>query len=76
MREITPKDPVLSELEQKENEEKLFKYQTALKKIQLIEEIKNGLGDEIKQVKGKIKIIKKPWNKKLGLFLKKIFTKF
>ena len=70
------KDPITTEMLQKDNEELLLKYQTALRKAQLIQEIKNGLGEEIKMNKGKIKIIKKPWYKKLGLTLKKFFTKF
>lgn len=71
-----PKDPIAKELLQKENEENLLKYQTALKKVQFIKEIRSGLGTEMKETKGKIKIIKKPWYKKLILFLKKLFTKF
>lgn len=76
MKPNQPLDPIAKELLQKENEENLLKYQTALKKVQFIKEIRSGLGAEIKQTKGKINIIKKPWYKKLGLFLKKLFTKF
>lgn len=52
------------------------KLKTNLKKAQFIQEIKSGLGSEIKKNPNQITIIKKPWYKKLGLFLRKIFTKF
>jgi hypothetical protein len=52
------------------------KYKTALKKSQLINEIKTGLGEKIKKNPGKAKIIKKTWYQKLGLDFKNIFTKF
>lgn len=52
------------------------KYNTALKKNQFLNEIKNGLGDEIRKNPGKAKIIKKPWYHKLILKLRNIFTKF
>ena len=64
------------ETEKNKQLENLEKYKTALKKVQFINEIRNGLGDEIKVNPGSIKFIKKPWYKRLGLFLKKIFTKF
>lgn len=52
------------------------KYKTAIKKVQFINEIKNGLGNEIKKTPNQVKIIKKSWNEKLKLFFKNIFTKF
>jgi hypothetical protein len=52
------------------------KYKTALKKIQLINEIKSGLGAEIKKNPNKAKIIKKSWYEKFMVTLKKIFTTF
>jgi hypothetical protein len=64
------------EIKQAENEMLLEKYKTALKKTQLINEIKSGLGKEIKNNPGKAKIIKKTWYQKLMLGIKKIFTKF
>jgi hypothetical protein len=64
------------ELEKNKQLEHIEKYKTALKKAQFINEIKNGLGNEIKVNPSKIRFIKKPWHKRLGLFLKKIFTKF
>ena len=64
------------ELELAEREQEMFKYTNNLKKIQLIDEIKNGLGEEIKERGGKIVFIKRPWYYKLKIFLKKLFTKF
>jgi hypothetical protein len=64
------------EIKQAENEILLEKYKTALKKTQLINELKSGLGNEIKKNPGKAKIIKKPWYKKFLIGFKKIFTKF
>jgi len=52
------------------------KYKTALKKAQLINEIKSGLGAEIKKNPNKAKIIKKSWYEKFMVTLKKIFTTF
>lgn len=52
------------------------KYKTALKKAQLINEIKSGLGAEIKKNPNKAKIIKKSWYERFMVTLKKIFTKF
>lgn len=59
-----------------EKEMLVEKYKTALKKSQLINEIKTGLGEEIKKNPGKAKIIKKTWYQKLALAFKNIFTKF
>jgi hypothetical protein len=64
------------EIKQAENEILLEKYKTALKKTQLINELKSGLGNEIKKNPGKAKIIKKTWYQKFLIGLKKIFTKF
>lgn len=70
-------DKILNrEVKQAENEMLLEKYKTALKKTQFINEIKSGLGKEIKSNPGKVKIIKKTWYQKLLSVLKKIFTKF
>lgn len=64
------------ELEIAEREREMFAYTNNLKKAQLIGELKNGLGGEIKETGGKITFIKRPWHYKLKMFLKKIFTKF
>jgi len=52
------------------------KYKTALKKNQFLNELKSGLGAEIKKNPGRAKIIKKPWYAKILITLRKIFTKF
>jgi len=52
------------------------KYKTALKKAQLINEIKSGLGEQIKKNPNKAKIIKKSWFERFIFNIKKIFTKF
>jgi hypothetical protein len=70
-------DEMLSEeLKLAERDAQLQKYITELKKKDFINEIKSGLGQEIKQKPNQLKIIKKPWHKKLKIFLGKIFTKF
>jgi hypothetical protein len=51
------------------------KYKTALKKAQFINEVKNGLGDEIKK-NPKPKVIKKSFTSKIISAIKKVFTKF
>jgi len=51
------------------------KYKTALKKVKFVEEIKSGLGEEIK--KNPKPIIKKPTlSQRIMTTIKKIFTKF
>lgn len=70
------KDIVSKELEAAEREAALEKYKTALKKVQLINELKSGLGEEIRKNPNKVRIIEKKWYQKLGVALKKIFTKF
>jgi hypothetical protein len=52
------------------------KYKTAREKAHYINELKMGLGEEIKSNPGRVKIIKKTWIQKLALFFKKMFTKF
>lgn len=42
----------------------------------LINELKTGLGEEMKKNPGKAKIIKKTISQKFTIWLKKIFTKF
>lgn len=59
-----------------EKEMLVEKYKTALKKNQFLNELKNGLGAEIKKNPGRAKIIKKPWYTKLLITLRKLFTKF
>jgi hypothetical protein len=70
-------DKIISkELTVSENEVKLEAFKTELKKTQFIEEIRNGLGTEIKLNPRMVKVIKKPWHVKLKNFLGKLFTKF
>ena len=70
-------DKIISrEQKQAEKEMLVERYKTALKKNQFINELKTGLGDEIKKNPSKVKIIKKTWKEKILLFLGKIFTKF
>lgn len=51
------------------------KYKTALKKAEFVNEIKNGLGEEIKK-NPKPKVIKRSFFYKMISAIKKIFTKF
>jgi len=51
------------------------KYKTALKKAEFVNEIKNGLGEEIKK-NPKPKVIKRSFFYKITSMIKKIFTKF
>lgn len=67
---------IAGELNKLDQQIGLDKYKTALKKVQFINEIKNGLGSEIKENPNQIKIIKKTRIEKFKIFLKKIFTKF
>ncbi len=63
------------ELLAKENELKLELFKTQLKKAEFIDEIKHGLGNEIKRNPNKVKVIKKTWHQKLKIFLSNLFTK-
>jgi hypothetical protein len=65
-----------SQIEQAEREILLAKYQTALKKGQFINDLKAGLGEEVKAIGGKVKVIEKSWWLKIKAKLIKIFTKF
>ena len=61
------------------NEIKAAKMNTAMKTNKFINEIKSGLGEEVKKNPNGIKIIEKPkipWYTKLGNIIKGIFTKF
>ena len=51
------------------------KYKTALKKAQFVNEVKSGLGEEIKKNQ-RPKIIKKSFMSKITSAIKNIFTKF
>jgi hypothetical protein len=64
------------ETQQAEREELLGKYKTAITKVQLINDLKNGLGAEIKKNPNKARIIEKTRFQKFMFKLKKLFTKF
>ncbi len=72
----TAEDRLNKELTTKENEVKLEQFKTELKKSQFIEEVRNGLGTQIKLNPRKVRIIKKPWHVKFKNSLAKLFTKF
>ena len=67
---------IINEVEKFEREKKMFEFTNQIKKNSLINDIKNGLGDEIKSIKGKPRIIKKPWHTKLKNLFIKFFNKF
>lgn len=70
-------DKIISrEANMAEKEMLVEKYKTALKKQQFINELKSGLGSEIKKNPNKVKIIEKTWYQKIAMVFKNIFTKF
>ena len=72
-----PKKSVIEiELDLSAKEKVLMGQSNVRQKKVLINEIKTGLGKEIKKNPGKAKIIKKTRTQKFMLWLKKIFTKF
>jgi len=70
------RDIVAIQMDKVEKLNNLEKYKTAIRKKQFINELKVGLGDEIKNNPNRVKVGKSSWVKKLGLMIKKIFTKF
>ncbi len=73
---IDKKDILDKEIEKAEREMLSNMYTSALKKTKFVNEIKGGLGNEIKANAGKINLVKKSWFQKLMERLRKIFTKF
>lgn len=69
-------DIVSKEAKTTEDLNNVEKYKTALKKVQFINEIKGGLGTEIKNNPRGVKVIKKSWTQRFFNNIKKIFTKF
>ena len=67
---------VLKEIGDATNEKKMLNYKTSLAKNQFINEIKNGLGDEIKKGGNKFKVIKPSIWQKIKIIMNKIFTGF
>lgn len=70
------KDIVSKEIEQIEREILKDLFQTELKKSQLINELKTGLGSDVKKIGGKATIIKKNWLQRFLAKVKKLFTTF
>jgi|AntRauMFilla1563_2_1112583.scaffolds.fasta_scaffold00362_12 hypothetical protein len=58
------------------NDIKSIKYSTDLKKSSFINELKSGLGEEVKKNPNKITKIEKTWYQKFSLQIKNIFTRF
>ena len=69
-------DPISIETKAAERDKLLDMYKTARAKVSLINDIKTGLGEDIKKNPSKVKIIKKTWYQKIMISLKKVFTKF
>lgn len=62
-----------------QNDIKGLKLSTEMKKASFINEIKNGLGEEVKKNPNKVKKLEKlepKWHVKMSNFIKKLFTKF
>lgn len=65
-----------NEFEKEEQLINLDKKKTNLKKMAFIQEIKNGLGNEIKANPNTIEIMEKPKINKIKILLKRIFKIF
>jgi len=59
-----------------QNDIKGVKQNTELKKSKFISELKGGLGAKVKKNPTTIKKIHNKWYQRLGLSIKKLFTKF
>lgn len=70
------RDRISDEVKKTENLNNIEKYKTALKKVHFINELKGGLGAQLKENPRGVKIYKKSWFEKFLASLKKIFTKF
>jgi hypothetical protein len=73
---MAKKSVVEIELDLSAKEKVLMGQSNVRQKKVLINELKTGLGKEMKKNPGKAKIIKKTISEKLIIWLKKIFTKF
>lgn len=69
-------ESISRELKLVEQANQLETYKTVMRKAQFINQIKTGLGNEIKSKPNEIKIIKKTFSERFKLFFMKIFTKF
>jgi hypothetical protein len=70
------KGTIEREIELEEREILRDKFLTAMRKTQFVNELKSGLGDEIKKNPRGIKIIKESRYKRFMSWLKEFFTKF
>jgi hypothetical protein len=70
------KTTIEREIELEEKEVLRDKFVTALRKSQFVNELKSGLGDEIKKNPRGVKIIKESRYKRFVSWLKNFFTKF
>lgn len=61
------------EIKQIENQMKGDLFMTEIKKKKFIGDLKNGLGEEIKNNPNRVKRIKTPWYSKVVKFIKRIF---
>lgn len=63
------------ELKTTENDVKAMKYKTALSKVRFINELKDGLGEDIKKGRG-FRMVKVPWKVKFKRAIRKFFKLF
>jgi hypothetical protein len=70
------KGTIEREIELEEKEILRDKFLTAMRKTKFVNELKSGLGDEIKKNPRGIKIIKESRYKRFMSWLKTFFTKF
>jgi len=73
---MAKKSVIEIELDLSAKEKVLMGQSNVKQKKVLINELKTGLGEEMKKNPGKAKIIKKTRTQRFMLWLKKIFTKF
>ena len=66
-------DLINKEIDKLQNETVSDMFKTSLKKQAFINQIKNGLGEEMKKNLNTIKVIKKPWYVKFKKFFTKLF---
>ncbi len=67
---------IKNEIDEFEKEKVALSHQLGYEKNKLIKDLKNGLADEIKNNPNKVKIIKKSFFQRIGIFIRKIFTRF
>jgi len=72
----TNEDIIAKEVKKTENEKKMLYYKANLAKSMFIDEIKNGLGEEIKKNCNKIEIIKPNIWQRISKIIGRFFTSF